>query len=75
VQAIDYCHVKKIIHRDLKMQNILLVTPVQTLPTADNAPSNVKIKVVDFGIFGSNRGGVAEKSTAGSLKFMAPELF
>jgi hypothetical protein len=31
--------------------------------------------VVDFGIFGSNRGGVAEKSTAGSLKFMAPELF
>jgi hypothetical protein len=45
------------------------------LPTVENAPSKIKIKVVDFGIFGSNRGGVAEKSTAGSLKFMAPELF
>lgn len=31
--------------------------------------------MVDFGIFGSNRGGIEEKSTAGSLKFMAPELF
>jgi serine/threonine protein kinase len=30
---------------------------------------------VDFGIFGSNRGGIQEKSTAGSVKFMAPELF
>jgi serine/threonine-protein kinase HSL1 (negative regulator of Swe1 kinase) len=32
------------------------------------------VKVVDFGIFGSNMGSVAEKSNCGSLKFMAPEL-
>ena len=47
---------------------------VDTVPTL-LPQSGVKIKVVDFGIFGSNRGGVPEKSTAGSLKFMAPELF
>ena len=45
------------------------------VPDAESAPSKIKIKVVDFGIFGSNRGGIEEKSTAGSLKFMAPELF
>ena len=74
LQAIDFCHVKKIIHRDLKFQNILLESPIQELPDSNTAPSKIKIKVVDFGRFGSNRGGVAEKSTAGSLKFMAPEL-
>lgn len=29
---------------------------------------------MDFGIFGANAGTWSEKSTAGSLKYMAPEL-
>lgn len=37
-------------------------------------PSKIRVKVVDFGIFGSNMGSIAEKSNCGSLKFMAPEL-
>ena len=36
--------------------------------------SGVRVKLVDFGIFGSNGGRVGEKQTAGSLKFMAPEV-
>ena len=32
------------------------------------------MKIVDFGIFGTNRGNYGEKSNAGSLKFMAPEI-
>jgi serine/threonine protein kinase len=51
---------------------VLLAEPIEELPV--RKPSNIKIKVVDFGIFGSNRGGVEEKSNAGSLKFMSPEL-
>lgn len=31
-------------------------------------------KIADFGIFGSNRGTVAERHNAGSIKYMSPEL-
>ena len=51
----------------------MLQEEIGTLPTG-NESSGVKIKIVDFGIFCSNRGNVSEKSTAGSLKYMAPEL-
>jgi len=51
----------------------LLTDKIWELPTGDEE-SGVKIKIVDFGIFGSNAGNTAEKSTAGSLKYMAPEL-
>ena len=70
--ALEYCHNKKIIHRDIKFQNILLAHHIETLP--DNSSSGIKIKLCDFGIFGTNRGLSTEKSTAGSLKFMSPEL-
>ena len=73
ITAIEYCHSKKIIHRDLKLQNILLQEVVNELPT-NNEVSKNRVKVVDFGIFGSNMGSIAEKSNCGSLKFMAPEL-
>lgn len=73
--GIDFCHSKKIIHRDLKLQNILLTEKIDEIPkTEEEAPSKIKVKIVDFGIFGTNVGRVAEKSTAGSLKFMSPEL-
>lgn len=60
------------IHRDLKLQNILLTSPVLEAPSSE--PSDARVKIVDFGIFGSNMGSQAEKSNCGSLKYMAPEL-
>ena len=35
---------------------------------------DIELKVVDFGIFGSNRGNIGEKSNCGSLRYMAPEI-
>jgi MAP/microtubule affinity-regulating kinase len=71
--SLEYCHGKKVIHRDIKLQNILLSRQVDEVPK-DGMNSGVKVKLVDFGIFGSNGGRVGEKQTAGSLKFMSPEV-
>ena len=71
-QAVDYCHTKKIIHRDLKFQNVILSERIVDLPR--DKPSGIQIKVADFGIFGSNAGREGEKHNAGSLKYMAPEI-
>jgi len=63
VDAVHFCHMNKIIHRDLKLENILF----------ESKNSNV-IKVVDFGIAGLYSGYKFDVSDAGSLKYMAPEV-
>lgn len=73
-EAVEYCHNKGIIHRDLKFQNVLLSEEIGEIPSAKTAPSKIRVKVADFGIFGSNAGEVREKHNAGSLRYMAPEI-
>lgn len=58
-----YCHQKRIIHRDLKLNNIVFASP-----------NSREIRVVDFGISGLYAANNADKSLAGSLKYMAPEI-
>lgn len=59
--ALDYCHRNSIVHRDLKIENILISK------TGD-------IKIIDFGLSNlfSPRGHL--KTFCGSLYFAAPEL-
>ena len=64
IEAIRYCHNSKVVHRDLKLENILFSNETRSL-----------IKIVDFGIsgiFGPNNKG--ERSDAGSLLYLAPEV-
>ena len=63
LNAIDHCHTLGIIHRDLKLENVLFSDHDKT-----------HIKVVDFGIAGLIKNNTAEKSKAGSIKYMAPEI-
>ena len=44
------------------MHDILLLTPFNKLPSLNNAPSKIKIKVEEFSMIGSKRGRVTEKA-------------
>ena len=61
--AIYICHGKGIIHRDLKLDNVLF-----------HSSKRKKCKVVDFGIAGFAKGGVKEKSDQGTVPYMPPEM-
>ena len=63
VSAIEVCHSQGIIHRDMKLENVLFESKART-----------RIKIVDFGIAGRATPSVSDKTDAGTLKFMAPEV-
>lgn len=65
VAACSYFHNWGIIHRDLKLENVLF----KNKPEVD-----LTLRVVDFGIAGSCNPNKNEKSNAGSLSYMPPEV-
>ncbi|XP_076014712.1 MAP/microtubule affinity-regulating kinase 4 isoform X1 [Genypterus blacodes] len=62
VSAVNYCHRKNIVHRDLKAENLLL-----------DADSNIKI--ADFGFSNEFTAGNKLDTFCGSPPYAAPELF
>lgn len=57
------CHSMGVVHRDLKLENVLFQNDLRT-----------RIKVVDFGIAGLVTSCSADKNTAATLKYMTPEM-
>jgi serine/threonine protein kinase len=62
-QAVGYCHSQGICHRDLKLENVLLM------------PDNVTVKVTDFGM-GKNylMNSGPKTHEVGSFAYMSPEV-
>uniref|UniRef100_W5L1T9 non-specific serine/threonine protein kinase n=1 Tax=Astyanax mexicanus TaxID=7994 RepID=W5L1T9_ASTMX len=62
VSAVQYCHQKKIVHRDLKAENLLL-------------DADMNIKIADFGFSNEFTLGSKLDTFCGSPPYAAPELF
>ncbi|XP_055675389.1 serine/threonine-protein kinase SIK2 isoform X2 [Falco peregrinus] len=62
LSAVEYCHGRKIVHRDLKAENLLL----------DN---NMNIKIADFGFGNFYKNGEPLTTWCGSPPYAAPEVF
>lgn len=62
VSAVQYCHQKHVIHRDLKAENLLL-------------DANMNIKIADFGFSNEFTPGSKLDTFCGSPPYAAPELF
>jgi len=60
LDSLDYMHERKIVHRDLKLENILI-------------DDNLDLKVADFG-FATYKSIDALKSYRGTMTYMAPEI-
>ena len=56
INSIIYCHTRGVIHRDLKLENVLFRDPI----IEDEEP-HLFVKVIDFGIAGVCKPGIADK--------------
>eukprot|EP00834_Sanchytrium_tribonematis_P004878 NODE_264_length_11354_cov_1.067170.p3 type:complete len:434 gc:universal NODE_264_length_11354_cov_1.067170:4469-5770(+) len=62
VSAIEYCHGRHVLHRDLKLENLLL-------------DDHMNIKVADFGFTNTYKKDRKLLTSCGSPPYAAPELF
>ncbi|XP_059095436.1 serine/threonine-protein kinase par-1-like [Tigriopus californicus] len=62
IQAVDYCHQRRVVHRDLKAENLLL-------------DADMNIKVADFGFSNFFKSEDWLTTWCGSPPYAAPEVF
>ena len=68
-QALKHIHSKGYVHRDLKLENIMLKSPPERSKIHDKI-----VKVIDFGLCVSKDYAIRDKSPIGSVPYMAPEV-
>jgi calcium-dependent protein kinase len=68
--TINYLHNRKIVHRDIKPDNIL----IESMPTEKEPDLPWQIKVIDFGTAMRFKPGSKIKQTFGTSYYIAPEV-
>lgn len=64
LDALHYLHNNNIVHRDIKLENFLII----------NEDSKLKVKLIDFG-FAAKKNHLPFRDKIGSLSYLAPEFF
>ena len=67
--ALDYCHSKGVCHRDLKLENLMLLGP-----TPGNLGTQELVKVTDFGLSKDCSMHSQPHTKVGTISYMAPEV-
>ena len=78
IDAIRYCHKQRILHHDLKLQNILLMRKITSIKPLDKTAEkthaqDVCVKIADFGLSTTFKDDTNFKG--GSLAYLSPEVF
>ena len=72
LRALNYLHSLNIVHRDIKIDNMVFLRPL----TRENLATSIPIKIIDFGTAVKMKYPFQrDYPISGTFKYMAPEVF